>query len=53
MTAPKSVVITIKVPPQVKEQLEQLAVRDDRPLSLYLKRLLTVHVSSSGRMGPS
>lgn len=52
MTTEPLVTIAVKVPQTVKGQLEKLARADDRALSLYLKRLLTVHVNTR-QIGPS
>jgi predicted transcriptional regulator len=43
----KTAVISIRVLPQLKEALEQLAKADRRPLASYLELLLEQHVDAT------
>jgi predicted DNA-binding protein len=38
-------VIAVRIPAQVKDKLESLAEREMRPLSNYIRKVLTEHVN--------
>jgi hypothetical protein len=44
----KTAVISIRVLPELKQSLEQLAKADRRPLASYLELVLEQHVTQSG-----
>ena len=45
---PKSLPVSVRLPPEVKEAAEKAAKQDTRSLSSFLEKLLTDHLRAKG-----
>ena len=52
-STPKSLPVSLRLPPEVKAAAEKAAKEDTRSLSSYLEKLLTDHLRSEGYLPDS